>query len=248
VIREINETLSLTNEPQKLINTALDTLSQVLNIECCWIQTIRDRKNQLLSLAADRGFSDKMRSEVASMDLTHDFCGQIIGAGHKIIIPDLNNDGAYGLPSFRAAGYKWLVAVPLMTYRAWGLLGTASKNKKLLEKDTADLIMVIAGLIANALSKAHLSGSSNRRGKQPEVLCLPPDKMTLLSDTTTITAPVTPPVFSSPTLPPGTPKEEDHLVITVEKKASLEKKPQKPVDPVFHSHTRKMETFRKTHQ
>jgi len=181
------------------------------------------------------------------MGLTHEFSGQIIGMGNKIVIPDLNNDGAYGLSSFQAAGYKWLVAVPLMTYRAWGLLGTASKNKKILEKNTADLIMVIAGLIANALSKAHMSGSFNRRGKLPEIISLQTDKITGFSDTTTKTPPVTQPVDSSPHPPPLTPKEEEHLIITVEKKAPDEKKPQKPVDPAFHSHTRKMETFRKAH-
>ncbi len=181
------------------------------------------------------------------MDLTHEFSGQIIGMGNKIVIPDLNNDGTYGLPSFRAAGYKWLVAVPLMTYRAWGLLGTASKNRKILEKDTADLIMVIAGLIANALSKAHMSGSFNRRGKLPEVVMLQPDKITPLSDTTTKTPPATPPVDSSPHSPLLTLKEEEHLIIAVEKKTPAEKKPKKPVDPVFNTHTRKMETFRKAH-
>jgi signal transduction protein with GAF and PtsI domain len=193
-----------------LVNTALDTLSQVLNIECCWIQTIRDRKKQLLSLAGERGFSDKMRAEVSSMGLTHDFCGQIIGMGNKIVIPDLNNNDAYGLSSFRAAGYKWLIAVPIMTYRAWGLLGTASKNKKIYEKDTAELIMVIAGLIANAWSKAHLTGSFNRRDKLPQVMMLQPDKITPLSDTTT----KAPPAVSSPALPPDTPKDEEPLVVT----------------------------------
>jgi outer membrane biosynthesis protein TonB len=98
-----------------------------------------------------------MRQEIGTMDLNHDFSEQVIGMGHKIIIPDLSNDGLYGIPSFRKAGYKWLIAVPLMTYRAHGILGTASRNRKLLKKDTADLIMTIAGLIAAALSKSHLA-------------------------------------------------------------------------------------------
>ena len=192
------------------------------------------------------------------MDLTHDFCGQIIGMGNKITVPDLNNDGAYGLPSFRAAGYKWMVAVPLMTYRAWGLLGTASKNKKILEKDTADLIMVIAGLIANALSKSHLAGSFSRRSNLPDVIALRPDKMTALSDTVTKDAPVTPDVqvshgnkpqaAASFNAPPVTSTEDEHLIITVKKKVPAESAHQKHVDPGFHSHTRKMETFRKAHK
>jgi len=64
------------------------------------------RKKQQLALAADHGFSDKIRSEVVAMDLTQDFAAGYRD-GNKIVIPDLNNDGAYGLASFRESGYKW---------------------------------------------------------------------------------------------------------------------------------------------
>jgi signal transduction protein with GAF and PtsI domain len=164
--------LSLTNEPKKLANTALDALAQSMDVECCWIQTVTQRKDKRLSLAAERGLSDEMRSEIAAMNLNHDFPGQIIGMGQKIIIPDFSNDGVYELASFRNAGFKWLVAVPLMTYRVYGILGTASRNKKLLRKETADLFMVIAGLIAGALNKTHLSGGFTPQ-KKPVILSQP---------------------------------------------------------------------------
>jgi hypothetical protein len=47
--------------------------------------------------------------------------------------------------------------VPLMTYRVYGILGAACRNKKSYDKNTTGLIMVMAGLIANALSKAELT-------------------------------------------------------------------------------------------
>jgi hypothetical protein len=263
VIREINEILSLTNEPDKLVNTALDTLSQIMGIEGCWIQTIDDRKNQKLSLAADRGFTDEMKSEIAAMGLKHEFAGQIIGMGNKITIPDLNNDGAYGLGSFRKAGYKWVVAVPLMTYRAWGLLGTASKNKKLLDKDTSGLIMVIGGLIANAWSKAHLSDRSPRRGNLPEFVELNPGKAPVPIPVPVETATETTPITASadataqevlaapPADDPNDPLLEEPAPVTATSKPRTENIPPsnlpKPTDPAFNSHKSKMESFRKTH-
>jgi hypothetical protein len=280
IIREINEILSLTNEPDKLVNTALDTISQIMGIEGCWIQTIDDRKNQKLSLAADRGFTDEMKSEIAAMGLKHDFTGQIIGMGNKVTIPDLNNDGAYGLGSFRKAGYKWVVAVPLMTYRAWGLLGTASKNKKLLDKDTAELVMVIGGLIANAWSKAHLSERSPRRGNLPEIVEIKQDevRVPVPAETATETTPITPSAEATAqealVPPPDAPNDplpeepapvtatnkpaaennplpEKHVAFTVVKPPPAENIPPlnipKAADPAFHSHKRKMENFRKTH-
>jgi signal transduction protein with GAF and PtsI domain len=215
----------LSNEPDKLANMALDTLAQVLAVDCCWIQTISDRKHKKLQLAAERGFSPEMRQDIATMDMSSSFSEQIIGMGHKIIIPDLSNDGLYGLPSFRTTGYKWLVAVPLMTYRAHGILGIASRNRKLLKKDTAELIMVIAGLIATSLSKAHLSHQPSGTEK-PAAAHLqavkedlnPPEKK-----------PETPVNITEPLNPP-------------------QSKHAKRPDGAFNTHARKMESFRKSHR
>jgi hypothetical protein len=215
--------LSLTNEPEKLVNTALDTFSQVMGIECCWIQTIRGTQNQQLSLAAERGFSNDMRSEIVSMNMEHGFSRQIIGVGQKIIIPDLNNDGLYGLASFRTAGYKWLAAVPLLTYRVYGILGTASQNRKLLEKDTADLMLVVAGLIAGALSKAYLSQSAKPPGKPPEITIIAPEKTPTPPDINPEIIPDTSLLNAPPVNPP------------------------KPVDPGFQLHNQKMASFRQAH-
>jgi signal transduction protein with GAF and PtsI domain len=158
-IRDINEVLSLSSEPQRFLNMTLDTLIQVLEIECCWVQTI-NAATRSLQLAAERGFSSEMRGQLSSMDLGHDFSQHTVGAGNFVIIPDLSVDGRYGLSSFRAAGYRWLVAAPLMTYRVHGVLGIASRHKKRLHKETADLVMVIAGLIGTALNRADLSRPS----------------------------------------------------------------------------------------
>lgn len=242
----------------------MDALFQVLGIECCWIQTISDRENQKLALAAERGFSPDMKSEISAMDLTHKFTGQIIGICNKIVIPDLNNDGLYGLASFRKAGYRWLVAVPLMTYRAYGLLGAASKNKRLMDKDTARLIMVIGGLIANSLGKAHFTPGSAHRSKLPDVLAIKPDKAALTAQKKKETEPATPSVNTTPqsapaVLPlsiPPSPPPAIPVPVLIQKANPAEKipisvrpsKPVNPPDPAFHSHTRKMESFRRAHK
>ncbi len=225
-IREINEILSLTNEPDKLVNMVLDTLSQVLKIECCWIQTINEKRHQQLLLAAERGFSDKMRREISSMDTTHGFSEQIIGRGHNVVIPDLYNDGVYGLSSFRTAGYRWLVAAPLMTYRVHGLLGIASRDKKLFHKETADLLRVIASLIGTALNKTYLFQKSVTLEK-------PVDSM-------------------EKEIKQDPAKPDPELNVTTDISTSpipaSDKKPAMPVEGTFKSHTRKMDKFRESHR
>jgi signal transduction protein with GAF and PtsI domain len=224
MIREVNETLSLTNEPDKLANMSLDTLTQVLGVDCCWIQTIGDKKHQKLILAAERGFSADMLREIGEMDLGHCFSEQVIGLGHKIIIPDLNNDGLYGIPSFRSNGYRWMVAVPLMTYRAYGILGTASRNRKLLKKETPELIMTLAGLIAASLSKANLTHKPPTAEK-----AAPAPPVEIKTETAAAVKKLPGPANTAE--PP---------------KAPAPKAPKRP-DGAFHSHASRMDRFRKTH-
>lgn len=146
---------------------ALDTLSLALNVECCWIQTI-NLKKQTLSLAASRGLNRQIKQEIASMNISQGLGEQVIGLGHKVVIPNLSSNGLHGLSSFRTAGFKWLVAVPLMTYRVQGVLGIASRHRRRHHKEIADLALVIAGLIGAALNKAHLSRKSPVQEERPK--------------------------------------------------------------------------------
>ena len=155
-IRDINEALALSNEPGLLLNMTLDALVRALGTECCWVQTINGDKRSL-QLAAERGFNAEMRREVSELDIARGFGRQVVGLANGLVIPDLSRDGRYGLSSFGAAGYRWLVAVPLMTYRVHGVLGVASRDKKRLRKETPDLALIIAGLIGTALNRAGLS-------------------------------------------------------------------------------------------
>lgn len=219
-IRDINEVLSLSNEPRRLLNMALDTLVQALEIECCWVQTINTAERSL-QLAAERGFSSEMRREIAAMEIDRGFGRQVVGAGNGIVIPELSRDGRYGLSSFRVAGYRWVVAAPLMTYRVHGLLGVASRHKKRLRKETADLVTVIAGLIGTALNKAGLS----RELTVPEKPEKSPDEAGHSDPINTGVETV------KLTDPRELPEENDS----------------KPPEGAFHKHAHKMKTFRRLH-
>lgn len=155
IISAVNEVLSVSNEPQQLLEMFLDTLSEVLKIDCCWIQLI-DSESRKLSLAAYRGFTPDMEREISSLDPGWNHSNQIVGIGYKVIIPDLTRDREHSFLSFRRGGIHWLVAVPVRTYRVQGILGIASRTKKQFSNEIADLLMVIAGQLGLATDKANL--------------------------------------------------------------------------------------------
>ncbi len=97
-----------------------------------------------------------MQREISSFGLEHSFNHEIVGLGHKIIIPNLSKDGNYGISLFEKAGFCSLVAVPIMTYRIHGVLGAAYKVRKRVGGDFSDLLAVIASLIGMSLNKSML--------------------------------------------------------------------------------------------
>jgi len=201
---------------------SLDTISQVLEIECCWIQTVEGAHRT--RLAAERGLTEEMKEELATMDMAQGLAREVIGLGHRILVPDLTANGAYGLESFREAGFKWLVAVPLMTYRVHGILGIASRNRKLLKKETPELAMVIGGLIGTALNKSRLFQKSIRQEKPgPD---LPADEV------------------ATPEPPGGKPPAKQTATPGPPRKRHSPADEEKP----FDVHARHMKKFRGTHE
>ena len=147
--------MSLTNEPDKLLHTSLDTLAEVLGIESGWVQTIEIGGD--LTLAAARGLTSEMKRTLGALKRNHPIVREVTGLGHKVVISNLASSDMEGIEPFRSAGIRWLIAVPLMTYRVHGILGAASRYRKRLDKHTPDLIMVTGRLIATALIKANMA-------------------------------------------------------------------------------------------
>ena len=165
ILSAVSEVLSMSNEPQQLLDMTLDTLFEVLKIDCCWVQLL-SLESRKLWLAAYRGFTPEMKHEIGSMHLGQSFGNQVAGLGNKIVIPDLSRDSERGLSSFSKAGFRSLVAVPMRTYRVQGVLGIAFRTKKRFLTQVTELLTVIASLIGVALDKANLYQRTLVREKQ----------------------------------------------------------------------------------
>jgi signal transduction protein with GAF and PtsI domain len=228
IIKEVSETLSLTNKPKQLLETALDTLSEVLGLDCCWIQLVT-LGSEKLPLIACRGFTPTMRREMASIDMGHRLSNEIIGLGHRVVIPNLNRDGRYDISLFKKAGFYSLIAVPIMTYRVHGIMGVAFRTRKRFDKDFSDLITVIANLIGMALNKSVLTKQITPKEKP---------KLAVSSQTVQLE-----PVKDKPDIQVAAAASEKPPEIVTEKKSEA-----KVSRGDFIEHTRRMKIFRKSHR
>lgn len=143
--------MSLTNEPGLISGAALDAVTGCLGVDCCWLQTRGDRG---LLLAVCRGCDERIRAELDPDGAGGRLTDFVYGRGNMLVVPDLAVENEYVPATFRRAGYRWLVAVPLMAHRAYGVLGVASAGRRAMDRDLPGLVRTIGGLIGGALLKA----------------------------------------------------------------------------------------------
>lgn len=156
--------LALSNEPQQLIEMVLDKLLHLLKVDYGWVQLVGS-EDRNLRLVASRGSTPEM-IRAGGLANSQRILGERVVVGLKVVIPDLSRNGRDGLSSFGLAGLRSLVAVPIRTYHTQGVIGVASRTKKRLNNEVAELLMTIAGLVGATLNVAELGRIALDRERQ----------------------------------------------------------------------------------
>jgi len=151
---------------------ALDTISRVLNLECCWIQLFTLNSNNL-SLDAYHGFTPYMLDGMTAIDLTHPLAKEVIGLGNTVIIPDLVSYGNFDISLFEEAGFRSLIAVPVITHRVNGIMGAAYRLKKRFSKDYSSLFTAIASMTGMAFYKCLLIKQAEDKEERKAIKAAP---------------------------------------------------------------------------
>jgi hypothetical protein len=114
---------------------------------------LSDQAGKKPYLASHRNFTEEMLHDMTRMSRNHPLFREVLGLGNRIIIPNLNMDGAYNMTVFEKAGFSSLVAVPITTYKVIGILGVADKKKKKFGNDIAQLLAIVATLVGVSVTK-----------------------------------------------------------------------------------------------
>jgi transcriptional regulator with GAF, ATPase, and Fis domain len=156
--------LALSNEPQQLVEMVLDRLLHLFGVDYSWVQLVGSEDRKLRLVASRCSTPEILR--VAALADSQRVLGERVLVGLKVVVPDLSRDGRDGLSSFGRAGLRSLVAVPIRTYHTQGVIGVASRTKKYLDDEIAELLMTVAGLVGATLNIAELGRIAMNREKQ----------------------------------------------------------------------------------
>jgi transcriptional regulator with GAF, ATPase, and Fis domain len=165
IIGETTEALSLTSDPSKLLDIALDSVSRLLGADCCWIQFVTPDKE--LTLTASQNLPALLQKKLGKMSSTHPFAREISGMGNPVVLPYLNQDGRFDIAAFEDEGYHSLLAVPIMTYHVLGIMGAAFRHEKFFTNDDTGLLATIAGIIGMVYHKLPSAKTVNQTTPPP---------------------------------------------------------------------------------
>jgi hypothetical protein len=230
--------LALSSEPQQLVEMVLDKLLHLFGVDYSWVQLVGSEDRKLRLVASRCSTPEILR--VAGLADSQRVLGERVLVGLKVVIPDLSRDGRDGLSSFGRAGLRSLVAVPIRTYHTQGVVGVASRTKKYLDDEIAELLMTVAGLVGATLNIVELGRIAMDREKQRAA-----DKMSSGGSATAGNDPQSVLVTRSELLLPGQSASESNPDAGRQKSGSTEG--DAVGGSIFVDHSRSMLAFRRAH-
>ena len=231
--------LALSKEPQQIAEMVLDKILHLLKVEYGWVQLVgsEDRK---LRLVASLGSTSET---TAVVDLTNSqrALGERVIVGLRMVVPDLSRHSRDGLSAFGAAGFRSMVVVPIRTYHTQGVIGVASRVRKHLDNEIAELLMTVAGLVGAALNVAELGRIALDRERLRVAEAMPEveqDAASVALESAQATAPELP--VTEEIVPPAFPDKGVTETKCTENRAGG--------NGAFKDHSRGMSAFRKSHR
>ena len=155
-LNTISNALSQYLDPAKVIETAVEMVGEVMEVEVILVYTIDPMRNELV-LTAYEGISAETASELDRVKLGEGFNGQVAATGEVMLVPDASSDPRLTRPAVIRNKMHPMLIVPMKSKGAViGTLCVAMRRPRTFLPDEIDLLSTISGQIASALTNARL--------------------------------------------------------------------------------------------
>lgn len=165
-LNTISNALSQYLDPAKVIQTAVDMVGEVMEVEVILVYTIESRISAL-RLTAYEGISAETAVELDHVRLGEGFNGQVAATGEVMLVPDASTDPRLTRPAVIRNKIHPMLIVPMKSKgEVIGTLCVAMRRPRTFLPDEIDLLSTIAGQIASALTNARLYEEAKRIADQ----------------------------------------------------------------------------------
>jgi len=155
-LNTISNALSQYLEPAKVIETAVEMVGEVMEVEVILVYTIEPRHEDMV-LTAYEGISADSAAELDRVKIGEGFNGQVAATGEVMLVPDASSDTRLTRPAIIRNKIHPMLIVPMKSKgEVIGTLCVGMRRPRTFLPDEIDLLSTIAGQIASALTNAQL--------------------------------------------------------------------------------------------
>ncbi len=155
-LNTISNALSQYLDPAKVIETAVEMVGEVMEVEVILVYTI-DQELGELTLISYEGISADSARELDHVKLGEGFNGQVAATGDVMLVPDASTDNRLTRAAVIRNKMHPMLIVPMKSKgEVIGTLCVSMRRPRTFLPDEIDLLSTIAGQIASALTNARL--------------------------------------------------------------------------------------------
>jgi PAS domain S-box-containing protein len=155
-LNTISNALSQSLEPARVIETAVEMVGEVMEVEVILVYTIEPRHEDMV-LTAYEGISADSAAELDRVKIGEGFNGQVAATGEVMLVPDASSDTRLTRPAIIRNKIHPMLIVPMKSKgEVIGTLCVGMRRPRTFLPDEIDLLSTIAGQIASALTNARL--------------------------------------------------------------------------------------------
>lgn len=155
-LNTISNALSQYLDPAKVIETAVEMVGEVMEVEVILVYTVEPEAGELI-MTAYEGISAESAVELNHVKLGEGFNGQVASTGEVMLVPDASNDSRLTRPAVIRNKIHPMLIVPMKSKgEVIGTLCVGMRRPRTFLPDEIDLLSTISGQIASALTNARL--------------------------------------------------------------------------------------------
>ena len=155
-LNTISNALSQYLEPAKVIETAVEMVGEVMEVEVILVYTIEPRQEDMV-LTAYEGISPDSAAELDRVKIGEGFNGQVADTGEVMLVLDASSDPRLTRSAVIRNKIHPMLIVPMKSKgEVIGTLCVGMRRPRTFLPDEVDLLSTIAGQLASSLTNARL--------------------------------------------------------------------------------------------
>ncbi len=166
-LNQISSTVSQSLELSQVLNSAINSVIDVMRVDAAWIYLLHDGSELLLD--AHRGVSERFVRAAQKLRVGEGFSGRVAETAQPIFIEDATQDPELQHLPFRHELHSVLI-VPLTSKgKVNGTLGVNSHSRRLFQQGEIELLTAIGNQIGVAVENARLYQEQQKAAQELRV-------------------------------------------------------------------------------